>query len=157
MKINVISGLPGSAPAWFRCFVESRDILLYFHSLYMAYYMKPTCPLKCYFFSYVAPDGTPLSFEATAITSSEFTLSWAAPLPAKTNGVLREYSLSIVEQKSGFYVLEDVEIEVGSNVTEFAVDYLLPYTVYNCSVSAITVAKGPEAVISVLTSEKGTV
>lgn len=102
---------------------------------------------------FTAPSVAPLSFMATNITSDEFMLLWTSPQPIDTNGILREYVVSITEQESGQYVLEDVEVEAG--VTEFAVINLIPYTVYSCSVAAVTVARGPEAVITVLTNEEG--
>lgn len=93
---------------------------------------------------------------ATNITSTEFKLIWDAPVLADRNGILRAYTISIVEHKSGLSVLENVEVEAANDVTEFVAQYLIPYTVYNCSVAAVTVAKGPAAAIQVQTGEEGT-
>ena len=72
-----------------------------------------------------------------------------------TNGILRSYSLSVSELHSNLPLLEEVEFEAVDNETEFLVDSLTPYTLYNCTVAAITVAIGPTAEIEVRTGEEG--
>ena len=59
------------------------------------------------------------------------------------------------ELHSNLPLLEEVEFEAVDNETEFLVDSLTPYTLYNCTVAAITVAIGPTAEIEVRTGEEG--
>lgn len=98
----------------------------------------------------------PLYLNASEISSREFILSWTAPASTDRNGILRYYILSVSEYKSGLLSLEEVSIEAVSNVTGFTVGYLIPYTLYNCSVAAVTIDRGPLAVIQVRTGEEGT-
>lgn len=107
--------------------------------------------------TFIAPSVAPRSFIASDITSEEFRLSWAAPKTIDTNGVLRNYILSVAEYKSNLLFLDEVEIEAFNNETEFTVSYLTPYTLYNCSVLAVTVERGPSAVIQARTGEEGEV
>ncbi len=93
---------------------------------------------------------------ATNISTREFVLSWNAPEPTDVNGILRKYILSVSEFKSNLLLLEEIEIAVDhSNATEFIVNNLSPYTLYNCSISAVTVNRGPSAMIQVRTGEEG--
>ncbi|ORU95055.1 MAG: hypothetical protein A6F71_10400 [Cycloclasticus sp. symbiont of Poecilosclerida sp. M] len=106
----------------------------------------------------LAPNVAPPSFMASEITSREFRLSWAAPAPIDANGILRHYVLDVSEQESEqplLLLLKEVQIEAVLNETDFLVEDLTPYTVYNCSVVAITIERGPTAVIQVRTEEEG--
>ena len=102
----------------------------------------------------IVPTGTPLSFMATDITSREFSLSWKTPKPLDTNGILRSYILSVSEPTSSNLFLEEVEIE-SVNVTNFTVSFLDPFTLYNCSIAATTIGRGPSANIQTRTAEEG--
>ena len=61
----------------------------------------------------------------------------------------------MAELESNLLLFEEVEIEAKANGTEFLVDSLTPYTVYNCSIAAVTVDRGPIATIQVRTREEG--
>ena len=98
----------------------------------------------------------PLLFTATNISTREFLLSWAAPEESGTNGILRKYILSVSDYKSNLTLLEEIEISASpTNATEFFVEDLTPYTQYNCSIAAVTIDRGPSAVIQVRTGEEG--
>lgn len=102
------------------------------------------------------PSVAPLLFKAVNISTREFVLSWAAPATIDINGVLRKYVLSVSEYKSNLLLLEEIEIDVdANNETVFVVNDLTPYTLYNCSILAVTIGNGPLAVIQARTEEEG--
>lgn len=105
------------------------------------------------YFHIPAPSVAPPSFRASNVSSREFSLSWVAPEALDTNGILRNYILSVSELHSNLPLLGEVEIEAVG--TEFLVDSLIPYTLYNCCIAAMTVRRGPTAVIQVRTGEEG--
>ena len=107
------------------------------------------------FLSHSAPNVAPPSFMAVEIASREFRLSWEAPAPINANGVLQHYILDVFELESELLLLEEVQIEAVLNEINFLVEDLTPYTVYNCSVVAITIERGPTATIQVRTEEEG--
>ena len=97
----------------------------------------------------------PLLFTASEVGSREFRLSWTAPAATDINGILRSYLLNVLILGSNDQLLQDVEIEATSNQTEFVVDSLTPHSLYNCTVTAVTVEKGPAAMLQVTTAEEG--
>ena len=67
------------------------------------------------------------------------TLSWDPPSPDQQNGILRSYLIS----------LESEEDTHTQNVSAFhrsvRINGLRPYTVYNCTVRAVTIETGPSS------------
>ena len=104
-------------------------------------------------YSLTAPSVAPRSFEATNISSRQFLISWEAPEAVSINGVLRHYSLSVWEHTSNTVLLDGIEIDPAS--IESVVSFLAPFVLYECSVSAVTIAQGPSAVLQVRTATEG--
>ncbi len=62
------------------------------------------------------------------------------------------YILSVASSNNIF--LEEIEIEPAS-VTNFTVSFLDPFTLYNCSIAATTIGRGPSVDIQTRTAEEG--
>lgn len=94
---------------------------------------------------------------ATNVTSRGFRLTWLAPTTLEANGIVRSYTLSVVESKSGSKFIDELEMIATPHEMseEFDVNFLTPYTTYNCSVAAKTVRTGPAAALQVTTAEEG--
>ena len=89
------------------------------------------------FVNSIAPAGPPLSLSAIALGPTSIQISWQQPLPNLLNGILRDYSIEIVSNRTG---------EVFSHFTStqsIVVSSLRPYTVYLYRVAAVTVETGP--------------
>ena len=101
-------------------------------------------------FVYIAPAGSPLSLSAIALGATSIQISWQPPLPYLLNGMLRDYSIEVVSNRTG---------EVFSYFTptqSIVVSSLRPYTVYLCRVAAVTVGTGPfSQLFTVLTAAAG--
>lgn len=54
---------------------------------------------------------------------------------------------------SNTVILEDIEIDPVT--AEFMVSFLVPFVLYECSVSAVTILPGPSAVLQVKTEAEG--
>lgn len=79
-----------------------------------------------------------------------FRLSWNSPPKEHANGIIRKYIVNITEKYG-----QNVLIEEFFNTTT-EIPSLHPHTVYLVSVSAFTIAEGPQSpVIEVLTLEDG--
>lgn len=98
-----------------------------------------------------APNVAPPLFTANEVGSREFRLSWTTPAATDINGILRNYLLIVL---SNDLLLQEVEIEATHNQSEFVVDSLTPYSLYNCTVAAVTVERGPTAMLQVRTAEE---
>jgi len=77
-------------------------------------------------------------------------LSWEPPPPQDQNGIIRQYEVILVAIQTG-----ETHIHT-STTTSISVTLLRPYTTYNCTVAAETVATGPSTTaITVQTPQAG--
>ena len=83
----------------------------------------------------VAPSEAPESLSVVYITSTTVTLTWDPPPHDSHNGVIREYTVRITGS--------DNQLLYNATKNSITIPELLPYTDYEISVSAYTVANGP--------------
>ena len=84
----------------------------------------------------LVPSGTPANFQARALDSRSIQLSWD-PLPsALQNGIIRWYRVTILDNAGEERVISTTE-------TSVTIAALNPFTTYNCTVAAETIAVGP--------------
>ena len=105
-----------------------------------------------FLFYYPAPTAPPSTPLLTDLTSQSFSLEWRPPPFEQINGVIRHYTLSIVEMETR------QEFEIMTNISRVTVDSLHPFYNYLCKVRAETTEPGPfSGVISILLLEQGEV
>ncbi len=86
---------------------------------------------------YVAPSHPPIEVQAIDIGAYNITLTWSPPLEEYHNGVIRSYSIGVLEVESGHsFVVRTLDLE-------HSLLHLHPYYTYNISVAAATVSTGP--------------
>ena len=85
----------------------------------------------------LAPSSPPLNVSGSAASATSLLLSWSPPPDRTHNGMIRMYSVRVVETDTGFEFYHDT---TDSNT---ALNSLHPYYTYACSVAAVTVAYGP--------------
>ena len=83
-----------------------------------------------------------------AVDSTSITVSWSPPPLADQNGVIVGYNISYTT---------DVEIEIFTPELSIVISDLQPFTNYNVSVRAFTVAAGPPGSTTVRTEPAGIV
>ena len=89
---------------------------------------------------YAAPSSAPTAFQATSSDATSIVLSWDPPLLEDQNGIIRHYEVTLIALETG-------EIHIRTSTTlSITVSSLRPYTTYNCTVAAETVATGPSTV-----------
>ena len=84
------------------------------------------------------------------LNSTAVSLIWNPPETQKQNGIIQKYIISLFEVAND--ISEEI-IVIGS--TSAIVEGLHPHYDYDISVSAFTVAPGPDAVVSITTNEDG--
>ena len=104
----------------------------------------------------VAPASPPLDFNVTDTTPNTMSLSWSPPLIQDVNGVIDNYTIRyyITEQLGVDEVDDTVNTMVVSSTTA-TLTGLGNYTIYNISVSAVTVGEGPSTSLSQRTAQNG--
>lgn len=96
------------------------------------------------------PSSSPTIVVANATASTSIFLEWVPPKPSTHNGIIRSYSVLLVEEDTG------VLLTYEARGTDLVVMSLHPYYVYQCRVQAFTVGKGPHSdPVYVTTSEDG--
>lgn len=85
----------------------------------------------------VAPEGAPVGVSSSSITSNSLTLTWLPP--ENPNGVIRYYTISVLEIDTG------TNFTYQAQSTSFSIGDLHPYYTYLFTVSAVTVAEGPNS------------
>ena len=100
-----------------------------------------------YFF--IAPSGSPRNLNASVLNSTAVYLVWNPPLLHEQNGVIKKYIVSV------YKAVNDVFREADAYTTSIVIGELRPHYEYQISVSAFTVASGPDALVSVTTEEDG--
>ena len=93
------------------------------------------------YLSSIAPSGPPSLFEATVLSSTAISFLWEPPSPENRNGIIRQY---IIVLDSGQI---ETTIRTFSTGTSLTVTNLQPYTLYQCTIAAETVAIGVESEI----------
>lgn len=88
----------------------------------------------------------------TPFNQSTIFISWSPPVVSFQNGVIRNYTINVINNETGgseFFV-------VNNNKTTLIVNNLKPFSVYFISVAASTVGVGPfTAFVSVTLPEGG--
>ena len=97
-----------------------------------------------------APSSAPVDFQAAASNPTSISLSWDPPVIEDQNGIIRHYEVTLIALETG-------EIHIRTSTALFiTVTSLRPYTTYNCTVAAETVATGPSVIgILVQTPQTG--
>lgn len=73
----------------------------------------------------------------TEVRSTYVELNWNAPDPSKHNGVIRFYTVLVIEEETGS------NTSFTSTSTQITVTSLHPFYTYQISVAAVTVSAGP--------------
>ena len=99
-----------------------------------------------------APGSHPSNLTGTSLNSTHLYLTWDTPPPSLINGIIREYRVNITEESTGYVF----HYTTNPSIREVIVGSLHPYTIYHCSVVAITVEQGPyTSVFTIQTDEDG--
>ena len=101
------------------------------------------------FFFLIAPSGSPRNLNASVLNSTAVYLVWNPPLLHEQNGVIKKYIVSVYE------VISDLSTEVDTYSTYIVIGDLHPHYQYQMSVSAYTVAPGPDSLVLITTEEDG--
>ena len=86
---------------------------------------------------FAAPSVSPTILTAS-VTYHSIKVSVTPPPFENTNGLLRYYSMSVLETKTG-----EEYVVVSANTTNIMISGLHPYYTYICSVAAYTIRLGP--------------
>lgn len=87
-----------------------------------------------------APSGPPLNLLVEVEDSQTLFLSWEPPSPEQQNGIIRQYTVTVIASNTGAVVTTVTVV-----ATTLRVSGLDPFTNYTCSVAAYTVGTGPAA------------
>ena len=101
--------------------------------------------------TYAAPSEPPQNVVGSFINSTSLLVNWTTPTETSHNGIIRNY---IIRYSRSEMVDSDV-LTVNSIGLSVVIVDLDEYTLYNVSVSAVTVADGPPASIQVRTDSDG--
>lgn len=85
-------------------------------------------------YEHAAPTEVPNNVSVSAVNATTIHLSWTDVI--SNRGLVREYVIRVVEVDTGLIT------ETHTNLTFIAI-HVHPAYLYNCSVSAVTVARGP--------------
>ena len=99
---------------------------------------------------HTAPVSPPQMLTGDFINSTSIQVTWAPPPEDDVNGIIREYIVrySLVDGPSA-------ETSLSTNETSVVIAELDEYTLYEVSVSAVTVAEGPADSVQVRTDSDG--
>ena len=97
----------------------------------------------------LAPSSIPANFQARALDSRSIQLSWD-PLPsALQNGIIRWYRVTILDNAGEERIINTTE-------TSVTIAALTPFTSYNFTVAAETIAVGPSTLpLEIITPQDG--
>ena len=96
--------------------------------------------------TYLVPTGPATRLQSSAINSTTIQLSWQPPPSDELNGVLKLYTVTLIEIPSGImmtYNTTSSDIRIGS---------LVPCSSYTWGVIPFTVGYGPVSMISSVTT-----
>ena len=100
--------------------------------------------------SNLAPSHHPLNVTKQVLGPTSFNLSWSPPPVEHHHGEIQRYNVNVTEVETGR------KLRYSTQSTEIVIQNLHPFYLYNCTVSAFTVAEGPySTVIGVRTEEAG--
>lgn len=99
----------------------------------------------------IVPSAAPQNVTVENVLSQSFSINWQPPTNEYRNGIITEYSVSIVNLET------ESLIQLNVTDTDIIVSNLKPYTTYEVMVAAYTsVGRGPFSVIQTLqTQESG--
>ncbi len=95
-----------------------------------------SCILNMHTHTHTAPSHHPQNLSASILSSTSLRLTWQPPPPQYHHGEIREYNVRLMEASTERLIV------MTSTSTELVVTDLLPYTLYECSVAAVTVEEG---------------
>ena len=98
--------------------------------------LQPMHKLVSYFLL-LAPTDYPDSLSTVPVSTTTILLSWSPPPPDDHNGIIREYLINMTELDSGR------KWQLTSTTISVTIHSLHPYYLYECTVSAYTMAAGP--------------
>ena len=98
---------------------------------------------------FIAPSMPPLDLVVSNLEPRSFHADWAPPPIEATNGILRKYTVNIIDLNSG------AERIIETHNTSLKIHNAHPHTVYSVSVSAFTVRSGPSVTLEILTPQDG--
>ena len=93
-----------------------------------------TCPLLIF---YLAPSAPPTNLNGYAIDHASLYFEWEPPPLHQQNGVVVQYLVNVTEHETGL-MFQQITTQLNITLMSLHPDY-----VYECSVSAVTVAEGP--------------
>ena len=102
-----------------------------------------------YYCVFLVPSSSPEQFTATATSTSVMLLLWNPPAFDSTNGIFQHYVITVLEQETGNTT------QITTTNTNYTMTGLHPYYTYMCGVSAVTVANGPQAFVTIQMPEDG--
>ena len=93
----------------------------------------------------------PFNLTVEATTAESITLSWSPPDVQSQNGIITGYLINVTAIETG------ESIQVSSTTTNLVIQSLRPFTVYDCTIAAMTSAgSGPFSIpLTVQTNETG--
>ena len=105
------------------------------------YYSRPL-PRSHYFtclflMFYLAPSAPPTNLNGYAIDHTSLYFEWEPPQLYQQNGVVVQYLVNVTERETGL-MFQRITTQLNITLMSLHPDY-----VYECSVSAVTVAEGP--------------
>ena len=74
---------------------------------------------------------------------------WSPPSPDSQNGIIRKYTVYVLETETGMVTTLD------TTTTSIALSSLHPYYLYQFFVAAVTVGSGPLGYVNVQTHQSG--
>jgi hypothetical protein len=86
------------------------------------------------------PSGPPTNVTVEALSSSSLHMMWSEPEPESTNGIIREYEVIVRVLQNGSSSLMYSVVD-----NELIIQFLTPYSDYECLVAAVTVKRGPHS------------
>jgi len=100
-------------------------------------------------FCFPAPSSSPVYFQARVLDSRSVYLEWDPPPPDMQNGIIRKYSVTVVD-------VVGRETTINTTETNATVSGLKPFSTYFCTVAAHTIEPGPSTtVLNILTPQDG--
>ena len=91
-----------------------------------------------------APSGSPYNLMVDEVGSSNISLLWTEPDQHEQNGIIRHYLIYLIPTDSSSLLVTSTHI-TSSSSTSYSLSGLHPYTSYNITVAAVTVAPGPNS------------
>lgn len=99
---------------------------------------------------YVAPGSSPQDVALSPISSTSIRVSWSPPPIELQNGEITLYRINLTEVDTGN------NFTYTTQTTSLSIQFLHPYYIYKCIVSAYTVAESPYSVeVTIQTPEDG--